>query len=105
MSEVNNIGLNAFLAQQYAPKQSEKIPTPAVSEKAKSEPSKNADNRSVVVEISAAARYMLQETRALEKRQADTNIENAGIDKRLGSVRLESQRLEETLSSKTTEAA
>ncbi|MGB0308127.1 MAG: hypothetical protein ACPGZR_12445 [Paracoccaceae bacterium] len=105
MSEVNNIGLNAFLAQQYAPKQSEKIPTPAASEKAKSEPSKNADNRSVVVKISAAARSMLEETRALEKRQADANRANAAIDKRLETVRLDSQRLEETLSSKITEAA
>jgi hypothetical protein len=105
MSEVNNIGLNAFLAQQYGPKQSEKIPTPAASEKAKSEPSKNADNRSVVVKISAAARSMLEETRALEKRQADANRANAAIDKRLETVRLDSQRLEETLSSKITEAA
>ena len=105
MSEVNNIGLNAFLAQQYAPKQSEKIPTPASSEQAKSEPSKNADNRSVVVKISAAARSMLEETRALEKRQADANRANAAIDKRLETVRLDSQRLEETLSSKITEAA
>ena len=105
MSEVNNIGLNAFLAQQYAPKQSEKIPTTAASEKAKSEPSKNADNRSVVVKISAAARSMLEETRALEKRQADANIAKAVIDKRLGTVRLDNQRLVETLSSKTTEAA
>ena len=105
MSEVNNIGLNAFLAQQYAPKRSEKIPTPAASEKAKSEPSKNADNRSVVVKISAAARSMLEETRALEKRQADANIAKAAIDKRLGAARLDSQRLVETLSSKTTEAA
>ena len=105
MSEVNNIGLNAFLAQQYAPKQSEKIPTPTLSEKAKSEPSQNADDRSVVVKISAAARSMLEETRALEKRQADANIANAAIDKRLETVRLDSQRLDETLSSKTTEAA
>ena len=105
MSEVNNIGLNAFLAQQYAPKQSEKIPTPAASEKAKPEPNKNDDNRSVVVKISAAARSMLEETRALEKRQADANIAKAAIDKRLGTVRLDSQRLVETLSSKTTEAA
>ena len=105
MSEVNNIGLNASLAQQYAPKQSEKIPTPASSEKAKSEPSKNADDRSVVVKISAAARSMLEETRALEKRQADANIANAAIDKRLETVRLDSQRLDETLSSKATEAA
>ena len=105
MSEVNNIGLNAFLAQQYAPKQSEKIPTLTASEKAKSEPSKNADNRSVVVKISAAARSMLEETRALEKRQADASRANAEIDKRLETVRLDSQRLEETLSSKITEAA
>jgi hypothetical protein len=87
MSEVNNVGLNAFLAQQYAPKQSEKIPTPASTEKVKSEPSKNADER------------------ALEKRQADANIANAAIDKRLETVRLDSQRLEETLSAKATEAA
>lgn len=105
MSEVNNVGLNAFLAQQYAPKQSEKIATPASSEKVKSEPSKNADERSVVVKISAAARSMLEETRALEKRQADANIANAAIDKRLEAVRLDSQRLEETLSAKATEAA
>ena len=39
MSEVNNVGLNAFLAQQYAPKQSDKIATPASTEKVKSEPS------------------------------------------------------------------
>ena len=105
MSEVNNIGLNAFLAQQYAPKQSEKIPTPAASEKAKSEPSKNADNHSVVVKISAAARSMLEQTRALEKRQADANRANAAIDKRLETASLDSQRLEETLASKITEAA
>ena len=105
MSEVNNVGLNAFLAQQYAPKQSEKIPTPASSEKVKSEPRKNADERSVVVKISAAARSMLEETRALEKRQADANIANAAIDKRLETVRLDSQRLEETLSAQATEAA
>ena len=105
MSEVNNVGLNAFLAQQYAPKQSEKIPTPASTEKVKSEPSKNADERSVVVKISAAARSMLEETRALEKRQADASRANAEIDKRLETVRFDSQRLEETLSSKITEAA
>ncbi|MGB0831555.1 MAG: hypothetical protein ACPGQW_11300, partial [Paracoccaceae bacterium] len=60
---------------------------------------------SVVVKISAAARSMLEETRALEKRQADANRANAAIDKRLETVRLDSQRLEETLSSKITEAA
>ncbi len=48
---------------------------------------------------------MLEETRALEKRQADANRANAAIDKRLETVRLDSQRLEETLSSKITEAA
>jgi len=58
-----------------------------------------------VVKISAAARSMLEETRALEKRQADANIAKAVIDKRLGTVRLDNQRLVETLSSKTTEAA
>ena len=105
MSELNNVGLNSFLAQKYAPKQSEKIPTLASNEKVKSEPRKNADDRSVVVEISAAARSMLDETQALEKRQADANIANAAIDKRLETVRLDSQRLEETLSAKATEAA
>ena len=105
MSEVNSVGLNAFLAQQYAPKQSEKIAAPASNEKVKSEPSKNANERSVVVKISAAARSMLEETRALEKRQADANIANAAIDKRLETGRLDSQRLEETLSAKATEAA
>ena len=60
---------------------------------------------SVVVKISAAARSMLEETRALEKRQADANIANAAIDKRLETGRLDSQRLEETLSAKATEAA
>ena len=105
MSEVNNIGLNAFLAQQYAPKQSEKIPTLASNEKVKSEPRKNADDRSVVVEISAAARSMLDETQALEKRQADANIDNSIIDKRLETVRLDNHRIEETLSSKDAEAA
>jgi hypothetical protein len=48
---------------------------------------------------------MLEETRALEKRQADANIAHAAIDKRLETVRLDSQRLEETLSAKATEAA
>ena len=105
MSELNNVGLNSFLAQQYAPKQSEKIPTLASNEKVKSEPKKNADDRSVVVEISAAARSMLDETQALEKRQADANIANAAIDKRLETVRLYNHRIEETLSAKDAEAA
>ena len=105
MSELNNVGLNSFLAQQYAPKQSEKIPTLASNEKVKSEPKKNADDRSVVVEISAAARSMLDETRALEKRQADANVYKASIEKRLETVRLDNLRIEETLSSKNAEAA
>ena len=105
MSELNNVGLNSFLAQQYAPKQSEKIPTLASNEKVKSEPKKNADDRSVVVEISAAARSMLDEKQALEKRQADANIANAAIDKRLETVRLDNHRIEETLSAKDAEAA
>ena len=105
MSEVKNVGIKAFLAQQYAPKQFEKILPPDTGEKVKSELNKNADDRSVIAKISAASHSMLEKTRALEKRRADKNINNAAIDKRLETVSLESQSITEAQSSKVIQTA